>query len=421
MRRSRGLQLLALMGAIALPGLACTATAPQVREAQSAPATQMQPPPAATRIQAGRTPWVLRPSEAYDALLLLNVLRGDEFYSGRYPAEYQRFSALLNAEEKVALAHLTQRISVQEHKMVGPQLVLVFSSIEPVSVDSLVATVEDDAAWQNLRRAFGETVYGKDKSFAYMDDVRGDLRLLLGYLRRVEFSRVWREEFLPQVQEAISKLGPELTSSDVVRWDEEILGRDLGITELNAHVLKFVQPHGIRVVGWNFLTDLTYPLRVTVKTAVHELLHPPFPRQGDIDAKLTALEADPFYQRLVKEHDPAFGYTSAKGLTEEDLAEGIDVFVSERQGMLTRKGQPWTGAEFFKVHDDGMHVLAFIVYQELKRADFSHWTTYEDFLRGLFNKGVFAPGKLEAQFRSYPDSYPVKALKEAEPAAASKG
>nr|WP_205694905.1 hypothetical protein [Corallococcus coralloides] len=35
-----------------------------------------------------------------------------------------------------------------------------------------------------------------------------------------------------------------------------------------------------------------------------------------LDAKLSALESDPYFQRRVREHDPAFGYTSARGLTE---------------------------------------------------------------------------------------------------------
>ncbi|MBZ4373687.1 hypothetical protein [Corallococcus sp. AS-1-6] len=372
------------------------------------------PEPALRRVDSGRTRWVLRPSEAYDALCLLNLLRGDAFYTRFYPAEFQRFSALLEPREQAALAHLTERMAKQGGKMVGPFLTLVFSVTGPTTVEDLAATVADDAAWSRMRADFLATSYGREDGFAEMEDVRGDLGVLLAFLERVEFPRVWRAEYLPQVEQALSGLAAKVAPHDVVGWDEAVLGRELPVAALSAHVLKFAKPHGIRVTGWNFLTDATYPADVTVKTAVHELLHPPFTREGELDAKLSALEADPYFQRLVREHDPAFGYTTARGLTEEDCAEAIDVYVSEREGLLRdREGRPLTGAEFFRDHDDGMHVLAFVLYEELKRAGPSRAGTYESFLLGLFERGVLEPGGLERRFRASPGHYPVKALGEA--------
>ncbi|RKI63539.1 hypothetical protein D7X55_19870 [Corallococcus sp. AB049A] len=388
---------------VALMGTACAGSRP-------APASA----PVMHHVDSGRTQWVLRPSEAYDALCMLNLLRGDAFYTRFYPAEYQRFSALLEPREHVALAHLTERMGKQGGKMVGPFLTLVFSVTGPTTVEGLAATVADDAAWSRMREDFLATSYGREDGFALMEDVRGDLGVLLAFLARVEFPRIWRAEYLPQVEQAITGLAAKVTPHDVVGWNEGVLGRKLQVPAVNAHVLKFAKPHGIRVTGWNFLTDATYPADVTVKTAVHELLHPPFAREGVLDAKLSSLEADPYFQRLVREHDPAFGYTTARGLTEEDCAEAIDVYVSERQGLLRRRdGQPLTGAEFFRDHDDGMHVLAFVLYEELKRAGPSRAGTYEDFLLGLFERGVLQPGGLERRFRASPGHYPVKALGEA--------
>ncbi|MBJ6766000.1 hypothetical protein JGU66_35050 [Myxococcaceae bacterium JPH2] len=399
----RGLPTLALVATLWLVSSGCASQ----QEVPTPPA------PAVTRVEAGRTHWVLRPSEAYDALCLLNLLRGDTFYTRFYPVEFQRFSALLEPKEKAALEHLTERMGKQAGTMVGPHLTLVFSVTGATTVDGLARTVSDDAAWKAMRRDFKATSYGEDSDFSEMEDTRQDLGVLFAFLQRVDFARIWRAEYLPQVEQAIAQLGAQVATHDVVGWDEDVLGRALHVEELNAHVLKFAKPHGIRVTGWNFLTDLTYPLSVTVKTAVHELLHPPFKREGAIDARLTALEADPYFQRLVREHDPAFGYTTAQGLTEEDCAEAIDVFVSERQGLLRgRDGKPLTGAAFFRDHDDGMHVLAYMLYEELRRADLSSGTKYEDFILKLFDTGVLVPGKLEQRFRAYAGAYSVKALKE---------
>src|SRR5690349_4730393 len=96
---------------MALMGTACAGSRPA-----PAPASA----PEMHRVDSGRTQWVLRPSEAYDALCMLNLLRGDAFYTRFYPAEYQRFSALLEPREHAALAHLTERMGKQGGKMVGP-------------------------------------------------------------------------------------------------------------------------------------------------------------------------------------------------------------------------------------------------------------------------------------------------------------
>jgi hypothetical protein len=403
---------LSLVGSLALlvAGLGCGGSG---LPPERAPAPGVR----AAEVQTGRTRWILRTSEAFDALCFINVLRGDPFYAKHYPAEYQRWAALLGSSEKEALQRLTTRIVEQAHNLVPAALTLFFSASSASTIDDLIAIVTDDRAWKTLRSSYLTTSYGKDDALAELEDVRGDLRTLLRFLARTGFSRYWQREVLPRLQGTIARFLPQLKSFDVVGADERVLGRPLvegppsAALELTAFVVNFVRPHGIRLIGWRFLADASYPLHSTVTTALHELLHPPFERRGALAQRLSALEKDPFYQRLVREHDPAFGYRTAEGLTEEDCATAIHIFNAERMGVLrTRDGRPRTGAEYFRGHDDGMHVLAFILYQELKRADFSRWTTYEAFLLRLFDEGRLVPGQLERTFTAYSDHYPVKAL-----------
>ena len=360
---------------------------------------------------------MLRTSEALDALCFINVLRGDAFYTRHYPAQYERWAARLGGAERAALARLTERIVVQAHNLVPATLTLFFSASSAATVDDLLGIVTDDAAWQGLRQSYLATSYGKDDALPELEEVRGDLRTLLLFLQREGFSRYWQGEVLPELEATIGRFLPQLGGFDVVGADERVLGRSLvegpptAALELSAFVVKFVRPHGIRLIGWRFLTDASYPLHSTVTTALHELLHPPFERKGVLAERLSALEKDAFYQRLVREHDPAFGYRTAEGLTEEDCATAVHIFNAERMGVLrTRDGRPRTGAEYFRNHDDGMHVLAFILYQELKRADLSRFTTYEAFILHLFDRGKLVPGQLEQTFTAYPDHYPIKAL-----------
>jgi hypothetical protein len=274
----------------------------------------------------------------------------------------------------------------------------------------------DDSAWDAMMRAYRQSPQGRDDDGKDMEAVRADLKLVLGFLQRVDFPGRWRREERPSIAAALDALGRALAGADVVTWDEAVLGRKLGVAALRADVLAYAKPHGIRVTGWRFLTDRDYPVETTIKTALHELLHPPFTRSGELDQRLTALERDPFFQQLLKDHDPHFGYTEAGGLTEEDCAESIDVLVSERHGLLvTGKGRALTGAEYFAGHDDGLHVLAFVLYERMRKADPATWLGFEPFLLGLLRDGTLGPGALQRTFEAAPGHYSVDTLRRVPP------
>src|SRR5580698_2908683 len=85
---------------------ACAATAPSVL----APAWAR-----GTVVHAGRTTWRLAPSEAMDALCMVNLLRADPFYEEFFSTEEERadlevYRAALGPEQRQALTHLTAQI-----------------------------------------------------------------------------------------------------------------------------------------------------------------------------------------------------------------------------------------------------------------------------------------------------------------------
>jgi hypothetical protein len=59
-------------------------------------------------------------------------------------------------------------------------------------------------------------------------------------------------------------------------------------------VLRWAAPHGIRVTGTRFLTDIRYGAGRVLNIAVHELLHPPWPKGHPAKGRLDALAAAPF-------------------------------------------------------------------------------------------------------------------------------
>lgn len=368
------------------------------------------PAPAPAPTGASRTTWILEPNEAYDALCFLNLLTGDPFYVERgFADEVAPWIARLAPDARDAIARIRTSLKAANH-IVPAYLALVMSSSDPRTLADLRHLVDDEAAWQDMRRRFDATIYRDTDGFAAMTAVRADLAVALAALDAAGFPAYWRDHALPRVNAAIAAQGPAARRYDVIAADEEILGRRLGTSRLTVYVLAYVRPHGIRITGWRFLSDEQVPLRITVKTALHELLHPPFARTGrdsaPIDELLKRIEADPWFARLVRDHDPAFGYTTAAGLLEEDLITAIDVYNAHRLGLLDDPDA------YFAKHDDGLHALAFLLYQLIGR-EHRAGETYQDFLLRLAREGKLRPGALEAQFAAAPGRYDIDVLRKA--------
>ena len=113
--------------------------------------------------------------------------------------------------------------------------------------------------------------------------------------------------------------------------------------------------------GQTFLQSGDYNTATTVRIAAHEMLHPPFPMDGPAArAALAVLERDALIMRIVREHNPQWGYTTLDGLLDEDICEALDQLISEALGVGRNPADRWRRA------DDGMHVIAAGLYGLLR-------------------------------------------------------
>ncbi len=100
---------------------------------------------------------------------------------------------------------------------------------------------------------------------------------------------------------------------------------------------------------------MDYPDELTIRIAGHEILHPPFAMEGPTaKAAIATLEkADPLIVRILKEHDPAFGYNTMEGILNEDTGPRPWTRSSPSSlGVAVPPAKRWASA------DDGMHVVA---------------------------------------------------------------
>jgi hypothetical protein len=106
-------------------------------------------------------------------------------------------------------------------------------------------------------------------------------------------------------------------------------------------------------------------------------------------AALKVLERDTLIMRIVREHDPRWGYTTLEGVLNEDLTEALDQLISEALGVARNPADRW------RKQDDGMHVLAAGLYGLLRQ---DRWVdtggSIENWLAEATRQGRLAPAVL---------------------------
>ncbi|HEX8146725.1 MAG TPA: hypothetical protein VF591_06070 [Pyrinomonadaceae bacterium] len=341
-----------------------------------------------------KTVWQVVPSFKFDALCFLNVLTGDEFYRRFYQDEYARFAPLLTPATRDALARLKRKLK-DEHKVVIPAfLSLHFSASDDRTLEEMLLTLDKtEPLKNNLRR----TVYFTEGGWRLFLSVRGELRTILASLKEVGFADYWGRHVLPRLTREAAALERRLAEYDVAAEVEAHLGSALPSDGITVYLLHFARPHGIRVTGSRFIADVSYPFLEVLRNAVHEMLHPPFDpsRDRELRVALKALEGDAFLMGIIRHHNPSFGYNSFDGFVEEDCVRALEQVVGERLKIGRDARRRW------KEEDDGIHVLAAVVYGMMKQENYAgSREPFRDFLLRMLKTGRLAPGKIRRLYQA---------------------
>lgn len=341
------------------------------------------------------TDWDIRPSFMFDTLCALNVLGGDKYYLDFYQADYDRLSPLLHPKERAAFVSLKERIKDQHGGIISAQLALNFSVTEAESLDDLIRIVKDSSTMQRNLKA---TSYYSDDGWKLYEESRGDLEAALRALKRIHFESDWREHAKPSVDKSLASINQDLPKYNVIPRIEAVLGSPRPSNEITVYLLYYSQPHGIKITGSRFLTHYSYPFRIVLRNAIHEMMHPPYDLAHDADlrAALQSLHADAFLMDKVEHHNRSFGYNSLEGLEEEDCVQALEQIIAEPLGM---GGDP---RRYWKEQDGGIHVLAVALYSLMKQQGFpdSH-ETFPAFLSRMIHSGALSNARIEELNRAF--------------------
>ena len=344
---------------------------------------------------ADSTDWQLKPSFKYDLLCFVNILTGDEFYLTYYKSEYDRFKDQLTPEVKDALKSLKKKIKDDEGTIISAWLCLYFSSAEDETIDEMTLTLDNP---QTMKSNFEKTPYYSDKSWQMFLSVIPELKTILDFLKDIGFPDYWEGNILPKVQSKISEFKSDVSKYNVIGITEEHLGFKLESNRITVYMLFYSQPHGIKITGTRFLTDIAWPFSILIRTASHEMMHPPFDLKNDsvLIGTLSKLKNETFLMDKVLNHNPSFGYNSFEGFVEEDCVQSLDQIINEKLGISRDPRKRW------EENDDGMHVLAIALYNIMKEENYNEEKMiYRDFIIRNIENGKLLNGNIEKIYNNF--------------------
>lgn len=342
------------------------------------------------------TDWQIEPSFKFDVLCILNAATGDEFYLNYYQDEYDELEPKLTPAARQALANLKSKIKDEQGGIISAFLTLYFSATEDRTLDEMIETVKNS---QVMRNNLKQTPYYSEDDWQIYESVRDDLKTIFQFFQDIQFETYWKNNVLPKVEDKIAAIAKELPKYNVIKQQESFLGFPLPSNRITVYMLYYSQPHGIKVTGTRFLTDVAWPLEIVLRNAVHEMMHPPYDLPDDTELRktLSLLEDDEFLMDKVLNHNPAFGYNSFEGFIEEDCVQALEQIINEKLGFEREAHQRW------KENDDGMHVFAVALYNVMKEEDYNEkGELFRDFLIRMIRTGKLAPGKTK---QIYDDFY----------------
>lgn len=328
-----------------------------IAAAMALAATPILPAFAATP-PAMRTRWNVIESEGYDAIAFLGALSGQDLYRHYYAEDADAFAPGLPADIRADILRLAQEAEAESFGLLWPVLANILSGAGITSLQSVIDALADPDG--RVAPAFRRNPSREESDFTWLVQHAPRLIAVFRAMQGADFAGFRRKRLGTAFAGRIAEVANGLARYDVVQWQEKLTGRSFDPV-INVVLLAFSKPHGAKMLDQTFLQAADYDTATTVRIAAHEMLHPPFPMDGAAaKAALAVLARDPLIPRIVKEHDPKWGYTTLEGMFNEDICEAIDQLISEALGVARNPADRWRKA------DDGIHVLAGGLYGLLR-------------------------------------------------------
>jgi hypothetical protein len=353
--------------------------------------SSIRPLPAARHTQ---TNWVVRDSEAFEAIAFLNALTGDPLARPHYLADLRHFEPLITAEVKDALATLADFRDHTLHAHLSGFMMAFFLAGKAKTLDDLIALT---AGPESIRQALKDydrslveiNIYYGDQGWKMFEETLPSLQTVFSFLREAGFADYWRAGHLDQIRQECARIQSAVRDRNIVPIIEAHLGFGLPSDQVTIYLVHYLWPYGHHLIGTSLATVPEDSDSGVVRTTVHELLHNPFNNTDPAFWEAAnSLKEDPFLSEAFGARDPKYGYNNWPDYVAEDSVRALEQRIEEGLGL----GPRWNWTE-----DGGMHVLARVLYALMEKQGFpQNGESYQDFIRRTVAEGTLAPGRAES-------------------------
>ncbi|MFC1713807.1 hypothetical protein ACFL6S_09070 [Candidatus Poribacteria bacterium] len=324
-----------------------------------------------------------------DLLNLMNVLTGEEFYVGCHRDAFARFGGSLSDDSQ---HHIKEAVDINSRgAMLGPFLCLVISAVPNFERRSVTRMFSDANL---LKQSFSQYRYFSSEKWPMQKSI---FRLLLPVVRELEakgFREYWLTNRLPLLEEARRELSRFVYEFELQDEIEYMLGPGQTIDSITLYLCTFAAPHGIKLCGPCYISDVAFPKAATLSAAIHEMFHPPYDA-NNLENELAKLGMDPLLKHAFETKDPKYGYPTMTGFIEENVVEAMALSICQRIGL----GEDPLG--YLLSHDDGSHVLSVILLEYFKRYPKLGSQTFEEYFRDLLKRMPIGELDVEYEFTQH--------------------
>ncbi len=165
---------------------------------------------------------------------------------------------------------------------------------------------------------------------------KDDLKTVMNFLITSDFAGYWEKNILPKVVKNIDEIVNEgIANYDIVPEIEKYLGHKLGEDQIILYLIYFAKPHGMKIAGTQYITDISNDFEAILANAIHEMMHPPFSAENPrFTAARAKLVDDAFFQKNFANRNASYGYPTYEGFLEENCADALEVVIREKFDLI---------------------------------------------------------------------------------------
>lgn len=325
-------------------------------------------------------------SYTLDALNFLNVLTRDEFYVKRHREDAERFQAFHTERNQRLMAEL---VRLNGRTMLSPFLTLVVSAVPGFDSMDLIELLQSPDL---LKHHYSQTPYYDEEDWEENKPLFALLPEIIGSLEHIGFKDHWHKHKQPYLLQKGEEIAAFSSRYSVFAEINQMLGPASKIDQIVLYLCSYAAPHGIKIAGPRYISDVSFTMEFTLGVSIHEMFHPPY-RIGELDPLFSRLLLAPVLLAAFDKQKERYGYSTMEGFIEENVVEAMSLFIWEKIGL---EKDPYA---YLKKHDEGSHLLSFLLLSHLQCQPKAETASFTDYFNRFL--GTLPYGQLEEELSRF--------------------